>query len=44
MEAGAVEAEFQELQSQMEADRSEEFQQRSDAEMEINSEVDEVAV
>ena len=33
-------AEFQEMTSQVEADQSEEYQQRSDAEMEINSEVE----
>lgn len=40
IEAGGVEAEFQELTSQLEAAQSEEFQQRSDAEMEINSDVE----
>lgn len=40
IEPGGVEAEFQELTSQMEAAQSEEFQQRSDAEMEINSDVE----
>ena len=36
-----VEAEFQEMTSQVEVCQSEEYQQRSDAEMEINSDVDE---
>jgi len=41
MENGVVEAEYQEMTSQVEACQSEEYQQRSDAEMEINSDVDE---
>ena len=38
VEPGAVEAEFDELVSRREITQSEEFQQRSDAEMEMNSE------
>ena len=41
MENGVVEAEYQEMKSQLEAAQSEEYQQRSDAEMEMNSEVEE---
>ena len=41
LENGVVEAEFQEIESQMEAVQSEMYQQRSDAEMEINSSIEE---
>ena len=41
LENGVVEAEYQEIESQMEAAQSEMYQQRSDAEMEINSSVEE---
>ena len=41
MENGVVEAEYQELESQLEACQSEEYQQRSDAEFENNSDKEE---
>ena len=41
MENGVVEAEYQEMKSEMEANKSEMYHQRSDAEMEVDSEVEE---
>ena len=40
MQKGHYEAAYQDMTSQMEAAQSEEYQQRSDAEMEVNSEVE----